>query len=94
MTDGWGEWSSFGSCSVTCDQGLQARNRTCLSSQTGSSNKCVGHSIEALECNLTPCSQGKTIDKPILFKCISKLHALNLDSFNDFFLVKSKGSRE
>ena len=51
--ESWSEWSSYGSCSTTCGEGLIVRNRTCLS------KTCVGHSIEAKDCIIKQCASGE-----------------------------------
>ncbi|XP_015364016.1 PREDICTED: uncharacterized protein LOC107161914 [Diuraphis noxia] len=45
---GWGDWSDWSACNVSCDTGLQYRHRRCL--------KCgQGHNKEMRKCNDFPC---------------------------------------
>ncbi|XP_053385726.1 uncharacterized protein LOC123538063 [Mercenaria mercenaria] len=56
---GWSTWSSWGSCSVSCDVGMQRRDRTCSNpypSLTG--DHCFGSSIEDQICMPGACSDG------------------------------------
>lgn len=45
---GWGDWSDWSACNVSCDTGVQYRQRRCL--------KCgQGHNKEFRKCNDFPC---------------------------------------
>ncbi|XP_020627814.1 mucin-like protein [Orbicella faveolata] len=49
-------WSEFGSCSVSCGSGVQARNRTCSQPAPAHGGKdCEGPAGETKECNTDPC---------------------------------------
>ena len=61
-TDGnWGDWASWGSCSVTCGNGTQIRIRNCNNPSPGPGGvSCVGSSSENHDCSNTySCRQGK-----------------------------------
>ncbi|XP_050543270.1 uncharacterized protein LOC126906631 [Daktulosphaira vitifoliae] len=46
---GWGDWSDWSACNVSCDTGLQYRHRKCI--------KCSqGHNKEMRKCNDFPCN--------------------------------------
>ena len=57
VVDGqWSDWSDWGSCSVTCDGGIQNRTRACnnpLPSNGG--NPCSGNETETQSCNAGAC---------------------------------------
>ncbi|KAJ7323753.1 hypothetical protein OS493_030877 [Desmophyllum pertusum] len=57
----WTEWSQWSACSKTCDQGVQLRNKTCLSPL------CIDdESQESKDCNSTDCpdSSDSALDPP------------------------------
>ncbi|KAL9950408.1 hypothetical protein ACROYT_G042896 [Oculina patagonica] len=55
----WTQWSDWSACSKSCDQGLQFRNRTCLSP-----SECTnGTSQEEKGCNFQECP-GSELDPP------------------------------
>lgn len=48
LFSGWGDWSDWSACNVSCDTGLQYRQRRC--------QKCgQGHNKEFRKCNDFPC---------------------------------------
>ncbi|KAL8625611.1 hypothetical protein ACOMHN_043886 [Nucella lapillus] len=50
----WLAWSEWGACSVTCDDGLQYRNRTCDGPYYGGDD-CVGNATDSRHCHPTIC---------------------------------------
>jgi len=50
----WGNWSEWSSCSVTCGDGTQQRNRTCVPPQHGGL-ECQGPAEQIKSCNERPC---------------------------------------
>ncbi|XP_054610510.1 A disintegrin and metalloproteinase with thrombospondin motifs 2-like [Dunckerocampus dactyliophorus] len=49
---GWGQWSSYGSCSRTCGGGVRIRTRNCDSPPPANGgHTCFGNSYEFLLCN-------------------------------------------
>ncbi|KAI8517213.1 Retinal rod rhodopsin-sensitive cGMP 3',5'-cyclic phosphodiesterase subunit delta [Branchiostoma belcheri] len=52
----WSEWSPFGPCSVSCDNGTQQRHRTC------SSENCEGPDIDVQQCFPYPCYATPPVD--------------------------------
>ncbi|KAJ8921814.1 hypothetical protein NQ315_008446, partial [Exocentrus adspersus] len=48
---GWGKWSEWSSCSVSCSSGIQQRTRHCLLSE------CPGFNVEQRHCNLFGCDE-------------------------------------
>ncbi len=61
FTDGnWGDWSLFSSCSVTCNEGIKTRTRSCNHQSTDPLGKgCFGENTEVRACNDSPCPIGK-----------------------------------
>ncbi|XP_060604031.1 thrombospondin-1-like [Ruditapes philippinarum] len=53
---GWAGWSSWESCPVTCDIGIQKRHRTCTNpSPLRHGNHCFGESMDVKLCKQKPC---------------------------------------
>lgn len=52
----WTSWSSWGSCTVTCDGGSQDKTRTCTNpaAQYGGAD-CVGVGSATQQCNTQAC---------------------------------------
>ncbi|XP_052222965.1 thrombospondin-1-like isoform X2 [Dreissena polymorpha] len=56
---GWSQWSPWGSCSVTCDIGMQRRDRSCDNPYpTKSGDHCFGDSRDDRICLTTGCTNG------------------------------------
>jgi len=56
-------WSTWSSCNVTCGQGYQTRNRSCLYLNTNTPcNTCNGSSTQTQICQQTSC-EGLKINK-------------------------------
>ncbi|XP_076358659.1 properdin-like isoform X2 [Tachypleus tridentatus] len=52
----WGTWSKFGSCSVTCGEGVRLRTRECNNPPaTFGGHQCLGNSVEKLVCKQGEC---------------------------------------
>ncbi|WAR30002.1 MLP-like protein, partial [Mya arenaria] len=52
----WAEWSSWGSCSLTCGDGVQSRHRTCTNpSPTNGGVMCPGEENESMACAKQAC---------------------------------------
>ncbi|XP_022112038.1 uncharacterized protein LOC110991140 [Acanthaster planci] len=51
----WADWSSWGSCSVTCGKGVSLRQRICLPENID--DHCTGSSEESAECVADACSE-------------------------------------
>ena len=55
----WGDWSAFGACSATCNDGLMQRSRNCDNPrQEGSGADCMGDATEMVTCNEGDCIEG------------------------------------
>ncbi|XP_018576197.1 uncharacterized protein LOC108914789 [Anoplophora glabripennis] len=52
---GWGKWSEWSSCSVSCSSGIQQRTRRCRLASS-----CPGFNVEQRHCNLFGC--GETVN--------------------------------
>ncbi|XP_060570519.1 thrombospondin-2-like isoform X2 [Ruditapes philippinarum] len=52
----WSDWSAWGNCSVTCENGTRTRHRECTDPgpQFGGMN-CTGDTLEIEECSSQPC---------------------------------------
>ena len=50
----WNSWSAWETCSVSCGNGTQERNRTKSAAQHGGAD-CVGNDTESQFCNTNPC---------------------------------------
>lgn len=56
VNGGWGVWSAWGTCSTTCEAGLQTRKRTCSNPQPSNGGEhCFGESADYRSCNLRTC---------------------------------------
>ncbi|XP_071135470.1 leucine-rich repeat-containing protein 70-like isoform X1 [Mytilus edulis] len=56
---GWSSWVNS-TCSATCGNGIQSRNRTCNSPLPSAGGKyCEGSNEESLKCSLTDCPEKK-----------------------------------
>ncbi|XP_060559955.1 coadhesin-like, partial [Ruditapes philippinarum] len=54
---GWSDWSHWGTCSVTCDMGLQRRTRTCSNPPPSfAGNHCFGDNSKTQLCMPSPCA--------------------------------------
>ena len=52
----WGEWGSYGSCSVSCGDGTKSRTRSCSNpTPFGGGSDCSGSSSESVSCNNGAC---------------------------------------
>lgn len=67
----WATWSSWSACSKSCDNGTQARTRTCTnpSPQNGGSN-CTGNDRQTQHCNTKRCP-GKINHLSLTLGCLS-----------------------
>ncbi|XP_013397757.1 SCO-spondin [Lingula anatina] len=53
---GWGDWSSWGECSVTCEDGIRIRTRQCDHPETlRGGQPCDGVAQQEKPCTLPPC---------------------------------------
>ena len=55
VSDGWGSWTVWSSCSVTCGTGTQTRTRVCVR-LAGGGAACVGGTSQRKICNTNTCS--------------------------------------
>ena len=57
IVDGdWTNWSPWGICSTTCNNGSWTRTRTCTNPAPAEGGKsCTGNSTEIGDCNIRPC---------------------------------------
>ncbi|XP_060595419.1 mucin-like protein isoform X5 [Ruditapes philippinarum] len=56
----WSSWESWGSCSVSCDGGIQSRLRTCSNPRPSLLGKyCDGSPDETRTCNKNQCADGE-----------------------------------
>ncbi|XP_053385659.1 uncharacterized protein LOC123538853 [Mercenaria mercenaria] len=60
---GWSTWSDWGSCSSTCDFGIQTRDRSCSNPYPSLfGNHCFGESRDDRICLQQPCANGGWTD--------------------------------
>ena len=53
---GWGPWSKYSECAVTCGGGNITRERRCNNPEPKYGGKhCTGDTTEAIPCNTNPC---------------------------------------
>ena len=53
---GWGDWTSWSSCSETCGNGTETRTRECDNPEpTESGTDCLGNNAESQQCNAGAC---------------------------------------
>lgn len=56
VNEKWGSWSSWTSCSASCDSGFKTRKRLCNDPVPSSSDSyCNGKPFEVLKCNTSRC---------------------------------------
>ena len=56
VNGGWGDWTSWGSCSRTCGGGRSTRKRRCNNPQPSSGGQqCSDDDSESRECNTHSC---------------------------------------
>ena len=61
---GWGEWSAYSSCTVSCGEGQRSRLRFCSNGEGGidqSAEGCEGDASEVISCNDGQCQSGSTL---------------------------------
>ena len=51
----WGIWSNWGTCSATCNNGTQTRDRVCTWPSSNHGKNCTGASTETQTCSPNPC---------------------------------------
>ncbi|XP_052240979.1 coadhesin-like isoform X2 [Dreissena polymorpha] len=57
---GWSQWSPWGSCSATCDVGMQRRDRSCSNPYPSlGGDHCFGDSRDDMICYMPGCTNGK-----------------------------------
>jgi prepilin-type N-terminal cleavage/methylation domain-containing protein len=57
VNGGWSDWSSWGSCSVSCGGGTQTRSRTCTNPAPANGGaSCSGSATESQSCNTAACA--------------------------------------
>ena len=55
----WGSWTSFSSCSATCGDGMQYRERSLKDmGRENSRNWCTKKETDIQTCNIQPCKPG------------------------------------
>ena len=55
----WSGWSEWTMCSVTCEGGVQSRNRNCTNPSPAHGGRgCDKHSNETRSCNIAHCPGG------------------------------------
>ena len=56
VNDGWGSWTAWSSCSVTCGSGQRIRERFCNNPiPSGGSSDCPGSNYDLQTCILADC---------------------------------------
>ena len=59
---GWGPYSDWSSCPVTCNGGVQTRTRKCDQPKPMfGGNMCVGEALETRKCGTAPCPGEKVL---------------------------------
>ena len=61
---GWGEWSAYGPCTVSCGDGQRSRLRFCSNGEGGvdqNAEGCEGDPSEVIFCNEGQCLSGSTL---------------------------------
>ena len=61
---GWGEWSAYSSCTVSCGNGQRSRLRFCSNGEGGidqSAEGCEGEASEVISCNEGQCQSGSSL---------------------------------
>ena len=61
---GWGEWSAYSSCTVSCGDGQRSRLRFCSNGEGGidqSADGCEGDASEVILCNEGQCQSGSSL---------------------------------
>ena len=54
---GWSSWAGWEACSVSCDEGVKKRHRTCTSpAPTVFGHYCIGDSVDFDICHEQPCN--------------------------------------
>ena len=65
----WGRWSSWGTCSATCDNGTRVRTRKCDDPIPANSGKpCHGDDEQQKACIIRRCSSGRYIFPLVLLE--------------------------
>ena len=47
----WGQWNTWGTCSVTCGGGTQGRNRSTIQQALYGGDECLGEDNDTQACN-------------------------------------------
>lgn len=67
MRGGWGDWSSWSDCSVSCGTGSKHRNRQCDRPKPAHGGVfCSGNNTEQRICDEAACFDGKNLYLTIL----------------------------
>ena len=62
VNGGFSKWSSFSSCSKTCDDGVQIRTRSCTKPRPAHGGKaCTGETKQSESCKIKDCASKRNI---------------------------------
>ena len=80
----WDQWSSWTECDVTCDGGIQMRNRTKSVLALHNGKECVGSNRETRSCNTQECPSKHLLNTTINYNACTHCECLSFScEFSD-----------